>query len=250
MSRKLRGVPWLDVIAHCELCSGSILLKKSASRSACIEPSGGGRLKSPVTSARIALQRRRHDRSRSCGRDGEKLLLCIAQCRKSAIPIEIRRGVCSGAESLATTAEQRAIEREEFSMTRYGVRISFDDEEMKTLKAAVAHYLEVCRREIEKGATVPFYAHTIALTRFPTIRKMLRKQSPNLALYGTEISVLKAALASYLGLCEREIASGAAIPFIADRATATKISARLSEELTRAIMDVEEERTLRGKPEQ
>jgi hypothetical protein len=151
---------------------------------------------------------------------------------------------------LRTTAEQSAIEREEFSMTQYGIRTSFDDEEMKTLKAAVGHYLEVCQREIDKGATVPFYAHTIVLTRFPMIRKMFRKRSSNLSLGESEVSALEAALASYLEVCERKIAGGDTVPFMADRTMAMKISARLSDELIRAIMDVEEVRALRRKPGQ
>ena len=101
-----------------------------------------------------------------------------------------------------------------------------------------------------QGGNGALYAHTIVLTRSPTIRKMLRKQSSNFSLGESEVSALKAALARYLEVCEREIASGAATSFIADRTMATKISARLSEELTRAIMDVEEARALRRKPEQ
>jgi hypothetical protein len=219
---------------------------------------GARRLKLPVSSARIALYGKRHDGSRSCSRDGKK----TATLELSAMP-EDRRARSrfatafillalrkAGAEALRTTAEQSAIEREELSMTQYGISTSFDDEEMKTLKAAVAHYLEVCQREIDKGATAPFYAHTIVLTRSPMIRKMLRKRSSNLSLGESEVSALKTALASYLEVCEREIAGGDTVPFMADRTMAMMISARLSDELTRAIMDVEEVRALRRKPGQ
>jgi hypothetical protein len=45
-------------------------------------------------------------------------------------------------------------------MTSMSYIVTFDDSDMHTLQEALTHYLSVCEREIAKGGTVPFIAHS------------------------------------------------------------------------------------------
>jgi len=129
-------------------------------------------------------------------------------------------------------------------MTQYWITIAFDDAQMKTLQTAVDHYLEKCRREARKGTTVPLYP---TLKRFFANQKKPLKRSLNLFLLDSYLPAVEAALANYLDLCEREIAGGTTVPFVADRETVKKICTRLSDEFKRAMLDVEAEWAARQK---
>ena len=135
-------------------------------------------------------------------------------------------------------------------MTQYGITITFDDAEMKTLQTAVDHYLEKCRREVKRGASVPFYAHRSTLARFLASRKKALKRTPSLSLGENERIALEAALASYLERCNSEIANGVTVPFTADRAIVEKICARLLDEFWRAVFYVEAKRAASRGPGQ
>jgi hypothetical protein len=124
-------------------------------------------------------------------------------------------------------------------MTSFGFGIPVDDQEWKTIRAAVDHYLEVCRQEIRAGATAPFIAHRGTLKRLFGTQKNPRKHRPMLRLDQGTYSSFKDALASYLDTCEREIANGNTVPFVTDRAIIEKIRTRLSAELERALVDLE-----------
>jgi hypothetical protein len=50
-------------------------------------------------------------------------------------------------------------------MTSMSYIVTFDDSDMYTLEQALAHYLSVCEREIAKGGTVPFIAHSGTIGR-------------------------------------------------------------------------------------
>jgi hypothetical protein len=121
-------------------------------------------------------------------------------------------------------------------MTQFGCRVSFDDSEMQTLQRALCHYLEVCRREIKKGADVPFTAHRGTIKRFRAKLREQLKLTQSFTLGEDEMDVVQHALKGYLDACEREIANGATAPFIADKVVISKIRATLKDEFERAII--------------
>lgn len=121
-------------------------------------------------------------------------------------------------------------------MTQFGCRVSFDDSEMQTLQRALSHYLEVCRREIKKGEDVPFFAHRGTIKRFRAKLREQLKLTPSFTLGEDEMDVVQHALKGYLEACEREIANGATVPFIADKVVIPKIRATLEDEFERAVI--------------
>jgi hypothetical protein len=121
-------------------------------------------------------------------------------------------------------------------MTQFGCRVSFDDSEMQTLQRALCHYLEVCRREIKKSGDVPFTAHRGTIKRFRAKLKEQLKLTPSFTLDEDEMDVVQHALKGYLDACEREIANGATVPFIADEVMIPKIRATLEDEFERAVI--------------
>jgi len=120
-------------------------------------------------------------------------------------------------------------------MTQFGCRVSFDDSEMQTLQRALSHYLEVCRREIKKGEDVPFFAHRGTIKRFRAKLREQLKLTPSFTLGEDDMDVVQHALKGYLDACEREIANGATVPFIADKVVIPKIRATLEDEFERAV---------------
>jgi hypothetical protein len=121
-------------------------------------------------------------------------------------------------------------------MTQFGCRVSFDDSEMQTLQRALCHYLEVCRREIKKGGDAPFIAHRGTIRRFRAKLREQLKLTQSFTLDENEMDVVQHALKGYLDACEREIANGATVPFIADEVVIPKIRATLEDEFERAII--------------
>jgi hypothetical protein len=121
-------------------------------------------------------------------------------------------------------------------MTQFGCRVSFDDSEMQTLQRALSHYLEVCRREIKKGGDVPFFAHRGTIKRFRAKLREQLKLTPSFTLGEDEMDVVQHALKGYLEACEREIANGGTVPFIADKVVIPKIRATLEDEFERAVI--------------
>jgi hypothetical protein len=121
-------------------------------------------------------------------------------------------------------------------MTQFGCRVSFDDSEMQTLQRALCHYLEICRREIKKSRDVPFTAHRGIIKRFRAKLGEQLKLTPSFTLDEAEMDVVQRALKGYLDACEREIANGATVPFIADEVVIPKILATLEDEFYRAII--------------
>jgi hypothetical protein len=107
---------------------------------------------------------------------------------------------------------------------------------MQTLQRALCYYLEVCRREIKKSGDVPFTAHRGIIKRFRANLGEQLKLTQSFTLDEDEMDVVQHALKGYLGACEREIANGATVPFIADEVMIPKIHATLEDEFERAII--------------
>lgn len=122
-------------------------------------------------------------------------------------------------------------------MTEFGCRVSFDDNEMRTLQRALSHYLELCQREIKKGEDVPFTSHMRIIKSFRTKVGKQLKQTQGFTLAECEIYVVQGALQRYSDACEREIANGTTRPFAVDRATVKKIRATLKDEFERAVIN-------------
>jgi hypothetical protein len=121
-------------------------------------------------------------------------------------------------------------------MTQFGFRIRFDDSETQTLQRALSHYLEVCQREIKKGGDAPFTADRGTLKRFRAKSKEVLKLTQSFAVHENDMDMVRHALKSYLEACEREVANGATMPFIADKVVIPKIRAALEDELERATI--------------
>jgi hypothetical protein len=62
------------------------------------------------------------------------------------------------------------------------------------------------------------------------------KLTQSFTLDEDEMDVVQHALKGYLDACEREIANGATVPFIADEVVIPKIRATLEDEFERAII--------------
>ena len=131
------------------------------------------------------------------------------------------------------------------TMTQFGCRISLDDSEMQTLQRALSHYLEVCQREIKKGGDLPFTAHRGTIKRFRAKSRKVLKLTQSLTLDENDMDVVQHALKGYLDACEREIANGATVPFIADKVVIPKIRATLEDEFDRAIISASLMRAVR-----
>jgi|SRR6516164_7996280 hypothetical protein len=121
-------------------------------------------------------------------------------------------------------------------MTQFGCRVTFDESEMQTLQRALDHYLGICQREIKKGEDVPFTTHRGTIKRFRAKLREQLKLTQSFTLGEVEMDVVQHALKGYLDACEREIANGATVPFIADRVVIPKIRATLEDEFERAII--------------
>ena len=132
-------------------------------------------------------------------------------------------------------------------MTQWAFGITLDNEELKTVRAALDDYFEVCRREVRKGETVPFLAHRSSLRRFlRALPRRTKLSSPptvsdqaTFYVWDSEHFSLEAAFANYLDRCEREIANGITVPFDANRAAIERIRARMLDESWRALLYAE-----------
>jgi hypothetical protein len=114
---------------------------------------------------------------------------------------------------------------------QFGFQMNFDDTEIEVLRRVIEHYLRVCRREIKQGRSVPFFAHSAALTHF---RRNIRKQIDVLGkvtVFDSEMMSCETAFANYLDMCEQKIGAGAAEPFITDKVIIKKIWQRMSREM-------------------
>src|SRR5262245_1959414 len=121
-------------------------------------------------------------------------------------------------------------------MPQFGFRIRFDDSETPTIQRALTDYFEVWQREIKKGGDAPFTAHRGTLKRFRAKSREVLKLTQSFALHENDMDVVQHALKSYLEACEREVANGATMPFIADKVLIPKIRAALEDEFERAII--------------
>jgi hypothetical protein len=116
-------------------------------------------------------------------------------------------------------------------MTLYFYDVIFADGQTETVKKALGHYLNVCRREIKNGGGAPFIAHGMAI---PRLLASLRKHPHGLTqIHDGEFLTLRAALSSYLEACEQGIANGEAAPFISDRSTIKMVFGLLGEVIER-----------------
>ena len=68
-----------------------------------------------------------------------------------------------------------------------------------------------------------------------SVREQL-KLTPSFTLGEDDMDVVQHALKGYLDACEREIANGATVPFIADKVVIPKIRATLEDEFERAVI--------------
>jgi hypothetical protein len=120
---------------------------------------------------------------------------------------------------------------------QFGVGLKLSDSELQTLERTISHYSRVCRREIRKGGSVPFIAHSLTFKQF---RKDMKKQLEILGeiiIGDCEIIALRAAFSSYLEACEQNDANAAIAPFVADRATVKRLAKRMIREWHRVVFD-------------
>jgi hypothetical protein len=88
----------------------------------------------------------------------------------------------------------------------------------------------------QKSRDVPFTAHRGTIKRFRAKLGEQLKLTQSFTLDEDEMDVVQHALKSYLDACEREIANGATVPFIADKVVIPKIRATLEDEFGRTII--------------
>ena len=73
------------------------------------------------------------------------------------------------------------------------------------------------------------------MPRSPPKSKEVLKLTQSFAVHEDDMDMVRHALKSYLEACEREVANGATMPFIADKVVIPKIRAALEDELERAV---------------
>ncbi len=133
---------------------------------------------------------------------------------------------------MAREAEEAA-RRNEMQLF-YG--LTFDDGQKESVKNALTHYLDVCRREIMNGATVPFIAHSVTI---PPLRAKLAKDRHACAYIDiSEMTALEDAISSYLETCEHRIAKGQVGLFIVDRSTLKVVTELLHEAVDQAFAEL------------
>jgi len=128
-------------------------------------------------------------------------------------------------------------------MTSYGLGIAFSDEEILALRRALDHYLDRCREQGKKNdEDWDFFVVTRRVVkRIETELRARPKRPHGFGFLESEMHRMKAALASYLELCEKKIAQGVTLPFTAERAIVKAISARIPEEFIRGVMEADAE---------
>jgi hypothetical protein len=123
-------------------------------------------------------------------------------------------------------------------MTQYSFLITFYECELEMLQKAFTHYLELCKQGIKKNDE---YAHFVFdSVMIKRLRSELRKKtgrSPRVSVDEGEESALEAALASYLEVCEREIANGARAPFADEKDMIELIREAMKIESRRGAID-------------
>jgi hypothetical protein len=120
-------------------------------------------------------------------------------------------------------------------MSQHGIRMTFCDIELELLQKAIAHYLDVCKRELKNGSRAPFIAHSSILK---SIRADLAKASKGrleLPLGELERPTLQLALKSYVEEIEQESATHVNKLFRADKELAKVLLEAISVELWRAV---------------
>jgi hypothetical protein len=100
--------------------------------------------------------------------------------------------------------------------------VSFDENDMLTVDAALACYLAHCRKELEQGAKVPLPATDYVVDH---IRERLHRNSTDAILSLDEISVLGWALAHYRR--DRSKTPDATAPFWAQDAYIEQVRQKL-----------------------
>jgi hypothetical protein len=121
-------------------------------------------------------------------------------------------------------------------MSQYGIGMTFCNIEWEVLQKAIAHYSNLCKREIKNGKHVPFRAHSITIKRIRAEVGKATKGPLKVLLLAPERHALEAALKSYVDAVEREIATGVNKPFRADIELAKVICDAIDVELWRAIL--------------
>ena len=117
-------------------------------------------------------------------------------------------------------------------MTQYGIRMSFCDIELEVLQKAIAHYLNLCKREIKNGT---FQGDSTTIKRIRAELGKATKGPLEISLGELERPTLEAALKSYVEAGEREIATDVKKPFRADIELAKAICEAIDVELRRTI---------------
>jgi hypothetical protein len=127
---------------------------------------------------------------------------------------------------------QNAPRLDELGMTEFLTAVSLDDRETEALERAFRHYLEVCRREIKKGA--PSEGDRLVITRLrATLRKKLKK-GRRLIIGDGEIGPVQRALQSYLESCGQ---AGPNDATISDKTIIPKVRATLERDFERAVIN-------------
>jgi hypothetical protein len=117
----------------------------------------------------------------------------------------------------------------------YGFRVPLDEGEMEALQRAFSHYLDVRRRRVRKDGSGPAPGGSRVIKRILTQLMRSCYRLNVLSLGEIELPMLQVGLANYQDLCEREIASGATIPFVADLVIVKRIRTALEEEVIRTF---------------
>jgi hypothetical protein len=122
-------------------------------------------------------------------------------------------------------------------MARFSFRMTFYECELEMLEKAFTHYLGLCKRGIENDEV----GHSISdSVMIKGLRSELRKKGrrPSRIMMGAlEKSALDAVLASYLDVCEREIAKGATAPFTYEKVMIGLIREAMETESSRGTLD-------------
>jgi LPS O-antigen subunit length determinant protein (WzzB/FepE family) len=129
-------------------------------------------------------------------------------------------------------------------MTQYGIRMSFCDIELEVLQKAIAHYLNLCKRELKNGKRAPFIAHSEILKWIRADLEKATKGRLEVSLRELERPTLQLALKSYVDALEQEIAAHANKSFRPDIELAKTLCEAISVELWRAVFvgELEDER--------
>ena len=120
-------------------------------------------------------------------------------------------------------------------MTLLSYEVTFDSGQMETVKKALDHYLDVCRREIRSGGSVPFISDRLTIKRL--LARLRKHAHVPTHIDDGELFALQDALSNYSEACEQGIASGEAVPFTADRSTIKIIFGLLDDAIERTYVE-------------